>query len=118
MLPWSLRPSTVTIAPMNSRERLRAIVEQRPVDRGISWPETTWPETRERWLAEGMTGHEQLGFDSCDFRPSVEIGYVPAWETGTICDEGIHELIRGERPGRGDPCRSHQGSRKSSGLSE
>ena len=43
-----------------------------------------------------MTEVEQLGYDPCDFRPSVEIGYVPAWEAGTGRDERNHELIRDE----------------------
>ena len=41
-------------ASMNTRERLRAMVNREPLDRGIFWPEGAWQETRECWLAEGM----------------------------------------------------------------
>ena len=79
---------------MTPRERLRAMAAGEPLDRGLLWPETMWPETRARWLAEGMGENPDFGFDPCDVRPKVEIGYVPPWETGTVADEGEHLLIR------------------------
>lgn len=58
------------------------------------WPEVPWPETRTRWIAEGMTDDYDFGFDPCNSSIDLEIGYWPAWETGVVRDEGNHVLMR------------------------
>ena len=69
------------------------MIERKPLDRGIFWPEAPWGETRQRWLAEGMAPEHDFGFDA-PMSVGSNINYCPAWDTGTIKDEGEHELVR------------------------
>jgi len=78
---------------MNPRERLRAMIDREPLDRGIFWPEGAWGETRQRWLEEGKAPDHDFGFDGMH-GVGIDINYAPAWDTGPIEDEGEHELVR------------------------
>ena len=80
---------------MTDRERLIALVEGRPVDRGIFAGEGPLEETTERWKSEGMPEDYDFGYDSggqawLAFNP----GYCPGWTAEVIEDEGETELIR------------------------
>ena len=79
---------------MTTRERMIALARGNDPDRGIFWPEGLWPETRVRWIAEGMAEGHDFGFELSEARPDVDIGYTPHWETGVVKDEGAHVLHR------------------------
>ena len=78
---------------MTARERLRAMLRREPLDRGIYWGEGAWGETRQRWKAEGMAADHDFGFDPTA-GAGININYAPPWDTGSIEDEGEHELVR------------------------
>ena len=79
---------------MTTHERLIALAVNKSVDRCIFWPEGPWPETRVRWISEGMAENHDFGFDLSEARPDIDIGYAPPWETGVIQDEGEYVLHR------------------------
>jgi hypothetical protein len=86
------------MTPLTPRERLIGTVKRQPLDRGFVWQDSPWPETRQRWLSEGMPPDASLGRDgqyAWDAAP-VNIGYCPAWQTGPVKDEGDTHLVRDE----------------------
>jgi len=80
---------------MTDLERLVALVEGKPVDRGVFGSEGYFTETLERWKREGMPDDHDFGFD---FQQSAWLGYnagyCPGWEEEVVEDEGETELIR------------------------
>ena len=79
---------------MTTRERLLAIATGAAADRCIFWPEGPWPETRVRWIAEGMAQGHDFGFDPVATRLNIDFGYKPPWDTSIIRDEGSHIVKR------------------------
>ncbi len=67
----------MTNQSMTHLERFLAVMEYRPVDRVPNWELGVWPQTRDRWEAEGLdstglhwdwfTGDEALGMDPREF---------------------------------------------------
>ena len=85
---------------MNARERLLSTVHQKPLDRGVLWPDGFWEETRNRWLQEGMPEDYDFGFDFprvLDVQETgIQYNYLPPWDTKTTRDLGEYELNRNE----------------------
>ena len=86
---------------MNARERFVNTCRHQPTDRGVLWQERFWPETLERWRTEGMPDDFDFGWDYHDDRDSmralgINLGFLPAWETGLVTDEGPTQLVRDE----------------------
>ena len=62
---------------MNDCQRFLALMEYEPVDRAPNWEAGLWPQTRERWMAEGLdprqfhfnwfAGESALGMDVREF---------------------------------------------------
>ncbi len=86
---------------MNARERFIGICRQQLPDRGLSWQERFWPETVQRWRGEGLPEAFDFGWDFDDDRDSmsalgINLGFLPAWETDPVKDEGETLLVRDE----------------------
>lgn len=83
---------------MTNRERFRKTIRHEPADRGVFWPDSPWGATRKRWLVEGMPEDADFRFDRVSGLNDhgVDFGYVPAWDTGVVRDEGDHELVRNQ----------------------
>jgi uroporphyrinogen decarboxylase len=83
---------------VNSKQRLIAYVARQKTDRGVFWPESPWPETRARWLHEGMAADHNFGFDFDDGLSrtclGVNIGFMPPFEEEVLADEGETLLVR------------------------
>ena len=83
---------------MKNKERfIRTAVHKEP-GRGLLWPHSAWPETRERWLSEGMPADYEWGYD---FPPgegtlNIDIGYRPPWDTGVIEQDDTYFIARDE----------------------
>jgi hypothetical protein len=70
-------------------ERFRAVMEYEPVDRVPNWEAGAWPQTQERWEAEGLDpaqmhwnwfpGEGSLGMDPREFI-AFRGGLIPAFE--------------------------------------
>lgn len=86
---------------MTPRQRFLAVAQHQPADRGILCQERFWPETLQRWRGEGMPDGFDFGWDYDDDRDSmgalgINLGFLPAWETGVVTDEGATQLMRDE----------------------
>lgn len=78
---------------MNDLERFLAVMEYQPVDRVPNWELGVWPQTRERWEAEGLdpaelhwdwfSGEAQLGMDPKEFIVFRK-HLIPAFEYETL----------------------------------
>lgn len=92
---------------MNNRERIRALVQGKPVDRQpFTFYFGPWPEAIERWKREGLEGdwQEVFGMDAGIETVQVNLGYLPAFEykvleeradTRVIVDrQGVTQLVR------------------------
>ena len=91
---------------MNHLERFLAVMECKPVDRVPNWEIAAWPQTRDRWQAEGLDcqslhwnwadGEAALGMD-----PQEHIffdgGPIPLFETQVLEEDERTKLIRDER---------------------
>ncbi len=74
------RPRTITHG-----ERFRAVMNYRPFDRVPLYYFGTWPETLERWQAEGLSSEEAI---------PAETGLDPDWEAGMwTCHGLIHNFV-------------------------
>jgi len=85
---------------MNDRERFLATMHYRERDR-CPWGEMSfWPETLERWHAEGWPEdvplHEFFGFDWLREQVDVSLAFVPAFEEEVLEDTGKHRIVRRE----------------------
>ncbi len=85
---------------MNDRERFLATMHYRERDR-CPWGEMGfWPETLDRWHAEGWPEgvdlHEFLGFDWTRSQVDLSMAFVPAFEEEVIEDTGNYRVVRRE----------------------
>jgi uroporphyrinogen decarboxylase len=81
---------------MNHLERFVANMEYAPCDRVPNWEMGVWPQTRERWEAEGVpatsfhwdwfSGEERLGMDPREFIRFVG-SMLPAFEEETLYED-------------------------------
>jgi uroporphyrinogen decarboxylase len=88
---------------MNDLARFLAVMEYEPVDRVPNWELGVWPQTRERWEAEGLdpcrfhwdwfTGEEALGMDRREFVRFVD-GPIPAFEAETLSEDERYLVFR------------------------
>lgn len=88
---------------MNDRERFLAVMEYRPVDRVPNHELGVWPQTVERWAAEGMpestlhfdwfVGEVYFGMDRREFI-DVNFGMMPEFEAGVIERTDRYEIIQ------------------------
>lgn len=80
---------------MTDLERIVALVEGKPVDRGVFAGEGAFEEAVVRWKSEGMPDDYDFGYD---FQSTAwlgyEAGYCPGWQQEVIEDEGETELVR------------------------
>ena len=88
---------------MTNRDRFIAVMEYRSVDRVPNYEVGVWPQTRERWEAEGLnpyllhwdwfTGEEYFEMDAREYIP-VHFDMLPAFEEEVIEETERHEVIR------------------------
>jgi hypothetical protein len=81
---------------MTPRERYLRIASGEYLEEGVALPEAVWNETPDRWRQDGMHDDYDFGYDRPMGGVGVITGYHPPWDTGTVRDEGEHELIRDE----------------------
>jgi len=70
---------------MDHRERFSAVFNYQPVDRLPVYFFGTWPETRERWIAEGLEGACQRGGSSGPQLAEMD----PEWESSIWDNQGL-----------------------------
>jgi uroporphyrinogen decarboxylase len=90
---------------MNHLERFLAVMEYQPVDRVPNWELGVWPQTRERWEAEGMdpgifhwdwfTGVPTLGMDPREFI-RFNGNFIPNFEPETLEEDERYVIFRDE----------------------
>jgi uroporphyrinogen decarboxylase len=90
---------------MNHLERFLAVMEYQPVDRVPNWELGVWPQTRERWEAEGMdpgifhwdwfTGVPTLGMDPREFI-RFNGNFIPNFEPETLEEDDRYVIFRDE----------------------
>jgi hypothetical protein len=78
---------------MTDRERFIAVMEYASVDRVPNWEAGAWPQTVDRWKAEGLdpndlhwdwfTGEERFGMDHREYIP-VNFDMLPAFDVETL----------------------------------
>ena len=93
---------------MTSREQFLAVMEHSPPDRVPSWELGIWPQTQDRWIAEGMPEDKRLGdwftgadagrdntvgLDVREFVP-VHMGMSPPFEHRVIEKTDRYEVIQ------------------------
>jgi len=88
---------------MTNRERFTNVMEYGPVDRVPNYEVGTWPQTQERWAAEGLdkyslnwdwfTGEELFGLDAREYIP-VDFGMRPPFESEIIEENDRHVVFR------------------------
>lgn len=88
---------------MTLRERFLAVMEHQSVDRVPNWELGVWPQTRERWIKEGLPaekfqwnwffGEDEIGLDRREFVP-VNMGMIPHFETRIIEETDRYEIIQ------------------------
>jgi uroporphyrinogen decarboxylase len=91
---------------MTDRDRYLATMDYEPVDRPFVTEWGYWPETLERWIAEGApaglrwngsddnTTDAAFGLDSYRTYLPVDLGLFPAFEVKQIEDRGAEELVQ------------------------
>lgn len=80
---------------MTDLERMLALVEGRPVDRGIFAADFPLNDTTARWFSEGMSYDHDFGYDLQESAwLDYNAGYCPAWSNEVLEDEGETELVR------------------------
>ncbi len=91
---------------MTHLERFLAVMEYRPVDRGVNWDTGVWPETQERWAVEGLdplslhwdwsAGEPTLGLD-----PREHIAFngwpIPLFDEEVLEEDEQTQVYRDER---------------------
>ncbi len=90
---------------MNPLERFLAVMEYQPVDRVPNWELGVWPQTRERWEAEGLDnaefhwqwfpGEAALGMDPKEFIPFHK-HLIPPFEVETYAEDERTVVFRDE----------------------
>ncbi len=90
---------------MNHLERFLACMEYQPVDRAPSWELGVWPQTRDRWEAEGVdstdlhwdwfSGEAALGMDPREFIRFRAVP-LPAYEVETLAEDEETVTFRDE----------------------
>jgi uroporphyrinogen decarboxylase len=90
---------------MNHLERFLAVMEYQPVDRVPNWELGVWPQTRDRWEAEGLdpaplhwdwfAGEAALGMDPREFI-YFKGTLVPAFEVETLAEDERTVTFRDE----------------------
>lgn len=90
---------------MNHLERFCACMEYQPVDRAPSWELGVWPQTRDRWEAEGadttalhwdwFSGEGALGMDPREFI-RFQAAPLPAFEVETLAEDEQTVTFRDE----------------------
>ncbi len=88
---------------MNDRERFIAVMEYQPVDRVPNWELGVWPQTRDRWEAEGLdstdwhwdwfTGESALGMDPKEF-VRFNCAFIPPFEEETLHEDERYITFR------------------------
>jgi len=93
---------------MNDRQRYLALMDYQPADRPFVTEWGYWPETLERWIAEGApsdlrwnssddnTTDAAFGLDSYRTHLPVKFGLCPAFEVRQVEDRGAEELMQQE----------------------
>jgi uroporphyrinogen decarboxylase len=81
---------------MTPLDRFIAVMEYQPVDRVTNWELGVWPQTRERWEAEGLPltawhwnwfpGEQALGFDPREFIYFRD-GMIPPFDEETLAED-------------------------------
>ena len=81
---------------MTDLERFLAVMEYQPVDRVPNWELGAWPQTRDRWVQEGLdtsslhwdwfTGEEALGMDPREFI-RFNGGMIPPFDEETLAED-------------------------------
>ncbi len=88
---------------MNSRERFHATFRYGQPDRVFLHPQWTFPETRERWLREGMPWdvhfNTYFGFDRMETIP-LNLGIYPPLETRVVEQTTHWRIVEDELGGR------------------
>lgn len=82
---------------MNDRERFLATMNYQPHDRCPWWELWYWPETVERWHAEGLPEDVHLEqYFSVDRRGGVgvDLGLVPGFKVETLDETETYEIYR------------------------
>ncbi len=82
---------------MNARERFNATLDFEPVDR-LPFMEFMgyWPETLERWSAEGLSASDpaqHFGYDPYVVLP-IDFNFVPPFAEAVLEDHGDRELVQ------------------------
>lgn len=83
---------------MNAKQRFRAALNFEPVDR-LPFMEFMfyWPETRDRWTAEGMPAEadpvEYFGYDRFEWLP-IDFGFRPAFEYEILEEDAETRTVR------------------------
>lgn len=88
---------------MNHLERFLAVMEYQPVDRVPNWELGAWPQTRDRWEAEGLdstwwhwdwfTGEKALGMDPREFI-RFNGSLLPAFDEETLSEDERYITIK------------------------
>ncbi|MBD3182137.1 hypothetical protein GF312_07590 [Candidatus Poribacteria bacterium] len=88
---------------MTSQERFLGIMEYKPVDRVPNWELGVWPQTRERWLREGLPKdkftwnwffrEDAIDLDYREFIP-IHMGMKPAFESKVIEETERYQIIQ------------------------
>ena len=91
--------------PMTARERFLSVMDYRPVDRVPNHEAGVWPQTKERWVKEGLnpydltwdwfTGTEYFQLDPREFI-NVNYGMIPGFPHEVLENDGRHETARHE----------------------
>lgn len=94
---------TTPIGKMTDLERFLAAMDYGPVDRAPNHELGVWPQTVERWAAEGMpadtlrfdwfVGEEYFGMDRREFIP-VNFGMMPPFEPEVLERTDRYEVVR------------------------
>lgn len=90
---------------MNHLERFLAVMEYKPVDRGISWEDAAWAHTQQRWISEGLSpcdvhwdwsrGESYFEIDPHE-RMYFDTGPIPRYEEEVISEDDRTLTVRNE----------------------
>lgn len=88
---------------MTHLERFLNVMEYKPVDRVPNWEVGCWPQTQDRWDAEGLSRHkvywnwfvgcEEFGFDPREFI-HLDSGMKPPFDVEVLSRDERYEVIR------------------------